>query len=176
MLVSELEGLDETEGLVHGPSDGEVVDRDLAEDPGRRDDEEAAEGDAGVVALVCGLFGEGGEKDVSFFSFFFRSSFLQKQPLACARAFRRKSPAPRPNVPSRLSRSPMSTPKSLEIDLVMSATRGYPHPPSPPLSRGVSIQARCEKWESTETPTTSAPMALNSETRSEKAMISVLCF
>ena len=57
----------------------------------------------------------------------------------------------------------------------MSATRGYEQPPSPPFSRGVSVQAKCEKCESTETPTTSAPIARNSETRSEKAMISVCC-
>lgn len=55
-LVGELEGLDQPQGLVDAAAHGQVVDRHLAEDPGGRDDEEAAEGDAGVVALVCFFF------------------------------------------------------------------------------------------------------------------------
>ena len=62
VLVGELEGLDEPQRLVDAAADGEVVDGDLSQDAGGRDDEEAAEGDAGVVSLVCGVVGwlEGG--------------------------------------------------------------------------------------------------------------------
>ena len=53
----ELERLDETDGLVDGAADGEVVDGDLAEDTLRVDDEEAAESDTLLLeedAVVAG--------------------------------------------------------------------------------------------------------------------------
>ncbi|KUI58888.1 hypothetical protein VP1G_11002 [Cytospora mali] len=45
MLVGELEGLDQAEGLVDVAADGEVVDGDLAEDSLGVDDEETTQGD-----------------------------------------------------------------------------------------------------------------------------------
>ena len=62
VLVRELKGLDEPQSFVDGAADGQVVDGDLAEDSRGRDDEEAAEGDAGVVALVCLLLLVVGER------------------------------------------------------------------------------------------------------------------
>ena len=53
MLVGELEGFHEPERLVDAAADGQVVDGDLSQGALRGDDEEAAEGDAGVVSLVC---------------------------------------------------------------------------------------------------------------------------
>ena len=50
VLVGELERLHQAQGLVDGAADWEVVDGNLAQGSGRGDDEEAAEGDAGVVA------------------------------------------------------------------------------------------------------------------------------
>jgi len=44
-LVSELESLNETDGLVDVAADGQVVDSDLADDLVRVDDEETAVGD-----------------------------------------------------------------------------------------------------------------------------------
>lgn len=46
MLVGELEGLDQTQGLVDVAADGQVVDGDLAEGALGVDDEETAQGDA----------------------------------------------------------------------------------------------------------------------------------
>lgn len=57
------------------------------------------------------------------------------------------------------SGSSTKTPYSLEISLVMSAKRGILICPRPPFSLGVFFQARCEKWESTEIPITSAPIS-----------------
>jgi hypothetical protein len=71
MLVGELEGLDEADGLLDRAADGQVVDGDLAEGALRVDDEEAAKGDALVLekdAVVAGdlvrLVGEERELEV----------------------------------------------------------------------------------------------------------------
>jgi hypothetical protein len=55
--VSELERLEQAQGLVHTPPHWQVVDGLLPEDALRADDEEAAEGDAGV--LTCARWGGG---------------------------------------------------------------------------------------------------------------------
>ncbi len=49
MLVGELEGLDQTKGLLDASTNGEIVDGDLPENSLRIDDEQAAEGDAGFL-------------------------------------------------------------------------------------------------------------------------------
>lgn len=49
MLVGELEGLDQTQGLVDVAADGQVVDGDLAQGALGVDDEEATQGDALVL-------------------------------------------------------------------------------------------------------------------------------
>lgn len=57
VLVGELEGLDEAQGLVDVAADGQVVDGDLAEHALGVDDEQAAQGDALVLdqhAVVAG--------------------------------------------------------------------------------------------------------------------------
>ena len=69
VLVGELEGVDEAEGLVNGAADGEVVDCDLAHDAVGVDDEEATEGDAFFFDEDAVVFGElvvlvGEERDV----------------------------------------------------------------------------------------------------------------
>jgi hypothetical protein len=71
MLVGELEGLDEADGLLDRAADGQVVDGNLAEGALRVDDEEAAKGDALVLekdAVVAGdlvrLVGEERELEV----------------------------------------------------------------------------------------------------------------
>jgi hypothetical protein len=46
VLVGELEGIDETEGLVDAAADGQVVDGDLPQDAVRVDEEQAAQGNA----------------------------------------------------------------------------------------------------------------------------------
>jgi hypothetical protein len=69
--------------------------------------------------------------------------------------------------------SSTSTPYDLEIDLVMSAITGMFILPRPPLLRGVLIQARWEKTESTEMAARLQLSAANSALRSEKAVISV---
>ena len=51
----ELERLDEADRLVDGAADGEVVDRDLAEDAGGVDDEQPAERDAVLLNAAVGL-------------------------------------------------------------------------------------------------------------------------
>ncbi len=48
MLVGELECLDQPQGLVYVPPDGQVVDGHLAELLVAVDDEQAAEGEAGI--------------------------------------------------------------------------------------------------------------------------------
>lgn len=72
VLVGELKGVDEAEGLVDRAADGEVVDCDLADDSGGIDDEEAAEGDAFFFdedAVVLGelvvLVGEEGDVNLA---------------------------------------------------------------------------------------------------------------
>ena len=55
--------------------------------------------------------------------------------------------------------SSTSTPYSLDIYFVMSATRGMSMWPSPPFSLAVFRQARWEKCESTEMASTSAPIS-----------------
>lgn len=42
VLISELEGPDQAQGLVHGAAHGQIVDGDLAQDAGGGDDEQAA--------------------------------------------------------------------------------------------------------------------------------------
>lgn len=71
VLVGELEGLDETQGLVDVAADGQVVDGDLAQGPLGVDDEEAAQGDALLLdqdAVVAGnlevLVGDQGQLQV----------------------------------------------------------------------------------------------------------------
>ena len=61
----------------------------------------------------------------------------------------------------------------LEMVCVRSERRGMSSLPRPPSFLGVFIQARWVKWESTEQANTSAPIFLNSATRSLKARISV---
>jgi hypothetical protein len=51
VLVGELEGLDETDGLVNGAADGKVVDGDLAEGLLGVDEEETAESDTSVLRV-----------------------------------------------------------------------------------------------------------------------------
>jgi hypothetical protein len=51
VLVGELEGLDETDGLVDGAADGEVVDGDLAESLLRVDEEETTESNTSVLRV-----------------------------------------------------------------------------------------------------------------------------
>lgn len=71
VLVGELEGLDETEGLGDVAADGQVVDGDLAQGALGVDDEEAAQGDALLLdqdAVVAGdlevLVGDQGQLQV----------------------------------------------------------------------------------------------------------------
>lgn len=71
MLVGELEGLDQTQGLVDVAAHGQVVDGDLAQGALGVDDEEAAQGDALLLnqaAVVAGnlevLVGNEGELEV----------------------------------------------------------------------------------------------------------------
>lgn len=71
VLVGELEGLDETEGLVDVAADGQVVDGDLAQGALGVDDEETAQGDALLLdqdAVVAGdlevLVGDQGQLQV----------------------------------------------------------------------------------------------------------------
>ena len=52
VFVGELEGLDQSQGLVDISADGEIVDGHLAEGAGAIDDEEAAESDA-LILLKC---------------------------------------------------------------------------------------------------------------------------
>ena len=49
VTYGELEGLDETDGLIDGTTDGEIVDSNLAENTLGVNDEETAEGDALVL-------------------------------------------------------------------------------------------------------------------------------
>lgn len=72
VLVGELEGIDQAEGLVDAAADGEVVDGDLADDAVGVDDEEAAEGNAFLLdedTVVLGelvvLVGEEGNVDLA---------------------------------------------------------------------------------------------------------------
>ncbi len=50
-----LEGLDQSQRLVHAPPDWQVVDRHLAQDAGRRYDEEAPAQDEGMSGNRCSL-------------------------------------------------------------------------------------------------------------------------
>jgi len=52
MLVRELESLDETESLFDVAADGEVADRDVADDLVGVDDVGGAEGDAGILTIL----------------------------------------------------------------------------------------------------------------------------
>jgi hypothetical protein len=71
VLISELESLDETDGLLDVAADGEIVDGDLAENTLGVDDEETAESDALVLDQnavgagdLGGLVGDEGELQV----------------------------------------------------------------------------------------------------------------
>jgi hypothetical protein len=71
VLIGELEGLDETEGLLDVAADGKVVDGDLSEDTLGVDNEETAQGDALVLDQdavaagdLCALIGDEGELQV----------------------------------------------------------------------------------------------------------------
>lgn len=71
MLISELEGLDQTQGLVDVTADGQVVDGDLAQGTLGVDDEETTEGDTLLLdqhTVVAGdlevLVGDQGELQV----------------------------------------------------------------------------------------------------------------
>ena len=60
------------------------------------------------------------------------------------------------------------TPYSLDIYFVMSATRGISRWPKPPFYLAVFLQAKCEKWESTEIAKTSAPISENKKDHTSK--------
>ena len=59
VLVSVLEGLDQPQGLIDRPSDGQVVHGDLSEDAFVVDDEEAAKGVAVVLEEDPVVLGDG---------------------------------------------------------------------------------------------------------------------
>lgn len=63
--------------------------------------------------------------------------------------------------------------KSLDISFEKSESKGISRSPSPPSVLEIFFHARCVKWESTETATTSVLRDLNSLAAFENEMISV---
>lgn len=77
VLLDELEGLDETEGLVDGAADWQVVDRDLTQVLLRVDDEESCKMEDQFLELQNFFFNQTFQKS-GFFSLNFIQNFFKK--------------------------------------------------------------------------------------------------